>query len=41
MFVTSGPGQYCPEKSKLDRAPEYSFGHRPDIDRPDNLPGTI
>lgn len=38
-FIFIGPGQYRPEKSKLDHGPEYSFGLKPNIDKPDQVPG--
>jgi Sperm-tail PG-rich repeat len=37
------PGTYSPEKSMdaLKDTPRYTFGHRPDLDKPNNLPGMI
>lgn len=37
--VILGPGQYAPEKTKLDKTPQYSFGLRPDISKPSDVPG--
>lgn len=34
-----GPGQYAPEKAKLDTTPKYSFGLRPDHEKPSDVPG--
>lgn len=33
------PGAYCPEKVKLDKAPQYSFGLRTPIEKPNDTPG--
>lgn len=39
IFIILGPGQYAPEKTKLDKTPQYSFGLRPDISKPSDVPG--
>lgn len=33
------PGRYSPERVKLDHSPEYSFGRRTSLDKPDDVPG--
>lgn len=38
-FCFQGPGKYAPEKTNLDKTPQYSFGLRPDISKPSNVPG--
>ena len=33
------PGAYCPEKVRLDKAPQYSFGLRTIVEKPNDTPG--
>lgn len=35
------PGTYTPEKVNLDKAPQYSFGIRTPLDKPNTNPGII
>lgn len=40
IFVP-GPGQYAPEKTKLDHTPKFSFGHKVETTRTSDAPGII
>lgn len=38
IFIIA-PGTYCPEKFKLDHAPQFSFGIRTSLDKISDTPG--
>lgn len=38
LYFTA-PGTYCPEKVQLDKAPQFSFGVRPPLEKLDDIPG--
>lgn len=38
-IMISAPGTYCPEKVRLDNAPQFSFGLRPPLEKPSDTPG--
>lgn len=38
-FSSTAPGAYCPEKVKLDPSPQFSFGLRPAVEKPNDTPG--
>lgn len=33
------PGTYCPEKIKLDNAPQFTFGLKTSLNKPSDTPG--
>lgn len=35
------PGTYRPEKTKLDGAPQFTFGLKTPLDKPSDTPGII
>ncbi|XP_051169238.1 cytochrome P450 3A9 isoform X10 [Leptopilina boulardi] len=38
VVVKPAPGTYFPEKVRLDKAPEFSFGHRTPLEKPNETP---
>lgn len=41
MHFLLAPGDYSPEKTKLDNTPQYSFGLKTNLEKPSDTPGTI
>jgi len=35
------PGTYCPEKTRLDSTPQFTFGLKMLLDKPNDTPGMI
>lgn len=41
ILIYPAPGAYCPEKVKLNNAPQYSFGLRTPLEKLNDTPGKI